>query len=816
MHGTLEDMYIDTNLSGLTQEKAKEHLVLYGKNALPEKESNTMVRLFFSQFLSPFIYVLLAVAAISLITKNITDFIVILLVLLVNAIVGTFQEHRANNAIKALKKLTHIKTKVIRGGLLLEIRTDEVTVEDVVYLESGDIIPADGELLESHQISVNESQITGESIPITKEKKGMMYKSSIVVSGSGFMLVKKVGESTFIGAIAKDIAKNINKQSELEKKIARFSVRLILLLLATIGVFIAFSVSKGLHLIESLKTSVALGVAVVPEGLPVVLTVVLSLGVLHISRAKALLRNLHSGSTLASVSYICTDKTGTLTYGNLSVKNVIQLDQSLSKEQFDEYMYHSIDIKTINGKKVGDILELTLEEYLKGEFFYKEIKEAPFTSETKYNAKEFEVEGKYIQIFKGAPESIGISEETILPFVKDGFRVIALGYKTSTEQEEFVAREIKPLGIVVFEDKIREQAKDSIAKCKHAGISVLMITGDNILTAKHVAKEVGIVTSERDLLITGKQLEELTDAELKEKIHSIKVIARANPLHKERIVGILQSKGEVVAMTGDGVNDAPALSLANIGISMGKSGTEVAKEASDLILMEDDFSDIVLAAFEARTISENIRKTLVFLMTSAFSLVVALLGSVFLSIPLPFLAVQILWLNFVTSGLLDVAIATEEGEEVYKKYNYKRYIGRLLSNYDIAKIVVIGLYIGVLTLVFFYAMYQSTTLEMARTGTMLLVSVFIWWNAINVRKNYDIVFSFNPLGNMYLVGAIVFEVVVLFGSIYLDIGNAFLGTVEIPGDLVLLLMGTAFSVVFVDAAFKGFAKGYKVLAKRFF
>jgi Ca2+-transporting ATPase len=387
--------------------------------------------------------------------------------------------------------------------------------------------------------------------------------------------------------------------------------------------------------------------------------------------------------------------------------------------------------------------------------------------------------------------------------------VLAVGYKRHNSPEEFSTVAIEPLALIIFEDKIREEVKSSVLQCKKAGIHILMITGDNILTAQHVAKEVGIIGENHHRAITGKMLDEMDDEELRSKINSIKVIARANPLHKERIVGVLQEQGEVVAMTGDGVNDAPALSLANIGIAMGKTGTEVAKEASDLVLIEDDFSDIILAIFEARTISENIRKTLVFLMTSACSLVVALLLSVIFGLPLPFVAIQILWLNFVTAGFLDVAIATEESETVFKKYNYKRYIGALLNRFDLTKIVILGVYVGSVTTAVFYILLSVASLDVARTGAMFLVSAFIWFNAINVRKNYDTLFSFNPLSNKYVIGAIVLELLFLLTSVYTQFGNILFGTVGVEQKLLFALLCIAFSVVIVDSLFKSVYKNSK-------
>lgn len=795
-------MYVTTNLKGLTHREAEDNIQVYGKNLIPEKNDNNIVILFLKQFLSPFIYILLTVAVISLFAKSYTDSVVIMIVLCINAVVGTYQEYKANNAIKALKKLTHAKSRVVREGELITIKTEDVTVRDIVYLESGDIMPADGRVVESHQLTVNESQLTGESIPITKENTAELYKSSIIVSGSGYMSVTKVGDATFIGTIAKDISSNSDKRSELDKKIAHFSSRLLFMLLCVIVLFVAASLNTGIALKDALKVGVALSVAVVPEGLPIVLTVVLSLGALHISRARALLRNLHSGSTLASVSYICTDKTGTLTHGDLSVKEVVPLDHSFSQEMINEYLYHSLDLKSVNGKKIGDVLELSLDSYLQRTFSFNEIKESPFTSEKKYNAKEYQVNGEYLQLYKGAPEVLGVKDEHINAYVSEGFRVIAIGYKKHTVSEEFSTTEVLPLALVVFEDKIRSQAKTSILGCKKAGISVIMITGDNILTAEHVAREVGIVSDEKDILITGQELDTLSDEALIEKIHYIKVIARANPLHKERVVKALQEKGEVVAMTGDGVNDGPALSLANIGISMGRTGTEVAKEASDLVLIDDDFSDIALAIFEARTISENIRKTLTFLMTAAASIVIAVLGSVFLSLPLPFLAVQILWLNFVMAGFLDFSIATEKSESVYRNYTYHRYRGSLLNAYDIVRISVLSLYVGGITLVMFYIFLQVFTLDAARTGIMFLISAFIWCNALNVRKNYDTIFSFNPFTNVYVVFGITLEFFILLGSIYFDTGNTLFTTVKLPYQLLVALFFLATSIFIVDACFK--------------
>jgi len=794
---------ITTLLEGITHQQAQENVQKYGKNVLEEKNKNNVFYLFLKQFLSPFIFVLLVVAFLSFINNEVVDAFVILIILVVNACVGTFQEYKANNAIKALKKLSHAKTKVLREKALHTIKTEDVTIDDIVFLESGDLIPADGVLIETHMLSVNESQLTGESLPVSKKIDALLFRGSIVVSGTAFMRVQKIGKDTFVGTIAKDIAKNAYKRTELEKKLSSFSFYLLISLGIALVFFLLVSLQKGLDTLTAIKTTVALGVAVIPEGLPIVLTVVLSLGALHISRAKALLRNLPSGSTLASVSFICTDKTGTLTHGDLTVKEIVNIDTTgLFEATRKAYLYHSVDLKDINGSKVGDVLDITMDKFLEDAFTYKEVKELPFTSETKYNAKEYEIDGSYVQIFKGAPEMLGVPHDVIAPYVQQGFRVLAVGYKKSPSQEEFVTSDISPIGLVVFEDKIREEAKQSILECKHTGIGLLMITGDNLLTAEYVAKEVGIMGEVGDTSMTGDMLDVLNDDELTEKLLTLRVLARANPIHKERIVGLLQKRGEIVAMTGDGVNDGPALSLANIGISMGKSGTEVAREASDLVLVNDDFSDIVLAIFEARTISENIRKTLAFLMTSSVSIVVAILGSLIIAVPLPFLAIQILWLNFVTTGLLDVSLATEGPEKAYKKYSYRRYSGFLLNMYDLSRIIILGSFIGLMTLFVFYVFIQALPLDQARTAAMLLISACIWFNAFNFRKNYDTVFSSNIFGNKFVTIAVILETIILLSSIYTPLGNKLLHTTPLPYVLLAILPIIALSVFIVDALSK--------------
>ncbi len=800
-------MQQETALLGLSQKEAAENISLYSKNILAEKKKSGVIFIFLRQFRSPFIFILIFVASVSLFFKEFTDAIVIFSVLIINAFVGTLQEHRANNAVSALKKLSQPKTKVVRDGTLTSIHTTDVTVGDLVYLEAGDVVPADGVLVEGNHIGINESAINGESLPVIKEGQDTaLYKSTIVASGSGFMHVEKIGPSTLIGGLAQDLNKNENKSFELQKKLSSFSFKLLITLGVSSFIFLIISLFRDVSFITSLKTVAALGVAVIPEGLPIVITVVLSIGALHISKARALLRNLPSGATLASVSTICTDKTGTLTYGDVSVKEIVYIgDSRISEEEKKSFIHHSLDIKNIAGKKSGDILELVLDNYIQGTFTLEETKELPFTSENKYNAKEFLYNDSFLQIYKGAGEVFGVDQHLMESYTKDGYRVLFVGYKILANKEDFTTTNVNPLALIVFEDKIREDVKDSIAKCKKTGINIIMMTGDNILTAKHVAREVGILESGHDLCLVGKDIEDMDDEELKEKLSSIKVIARVSPAHKERVVALLQEKGEIVAMTGDGVNDGPALSLANIGISMGKSGTEVAREASDLVLIHDDFSDIVLAIFEARTITENIRKALVFLMTSATGILILTLGAVISGNILPLLPVQILWLNFVTAGFLDVAIATEEPEKKYATYTFKRYQGGLLNRYDALRILASGIALSGVTLYILSAFQNKLSVEELRTAIIIVFSVGIWLHAFNVRKNYDVLTTYPLFSNKFIVGAIFIEMILLGISVYTSLGNTLLHTRPLMMSTLTVLLLAGLVVLVSDYLYKKFA-----------
>ena len=789
--------------TGLTHDQAKLNIQKYGLNILPEKKQDTLLISLFKQFKSPMIYILLVVAVVTFFLHDYSDSLVILLVVVMNAIIGTFQTRKANNVLASLRSLSKAKTTVIRDGNLHELPLDMVTMDDYVFLSPGNIVPADGELVQWSNLQINESKINGESMPVAKgEESKKVFRSTVVVSGTGIFKVTSIGKDTMIGQLSTDILENIENKTILEKKLDQLTKYILYFVLVAVIIIFIVGLVRGMDIVTIFKVAISLAVSAIPEGLPMVITVVLAIGAWRISKVKGLLKNLPSGATLATVSYICTDKTGTLTHGDITVKEIINLN-NLDNETLNDLIAHSLDIKKIGKDKVGDVLDLKIDSHIKTDLTWKETKELPFTSENKYNAKEYVIDGQHVQIFKGAPELFLKNHSLFEKYVNEGFRVICIAKKNVSANTDFDLNHVEPIALVIFEDAIRTDVAAAIADCKAAGVTVMMITGDNINTAKHVAKTVGILEgNDSELYVTGTELKTYTDEYLSSIIHRIKVIARADPLDKLRIVKILQAKGEIVAMTGDGVNDGPSIALADIGIAMGKTGTEVAKEAADFILVTDSFSNIRDGIFEARTIVENIKKTLIFLLPTSLGEMVIVGGSVILGLPLPLLPVQILWLNLIIDGFLNIGIANETSESDFKKYNHKRYRGNILNTYDIVRMIIMSVTMSIISLVAFVVMIKTIALEIARTFMLVIVSIFQWFNAINSRKHKQSIFTFNIFSNISITGILVLEIILVALSIFTGIGNRLLETVPISYNLIITALILSISIIVTDEIYK--------------
>lgn len=818
-----------TTYTGLTEQEVEQSIKQHGENKIPEKKNDPLIILFLKQFHSPLVYVLLCVAVVTLFLKEYSDSIIILIVVVINSIIATFQGRKANNVIASLRTLSRSKSKVIRNNEIVELVINKVVMGDYVVLSAGDIVPADGLLVEHSNLQINESKINGESMPVAKSDiQNEVYRSTVVISGSGVYVVHAIGTETVIGKVSTDILENVNNDTILEQKIRQLVRVILVVVLISSIILIIIGMIRNIELFVLFKTAISLAVSAIPEGLPIVVTVVLAVGAWRISKVQGLLKNLPSGATLATVSFICTDKTGTLTKGDITIKEIINLGVHTDDTVLYEYIAHSVDIKRIGKTIVGDALDLKMYDFFNEKggkpleqeertgTLWQETKELPFTSENKFNAKEYLVDAKHIQIYKGAPELLIGKTELLEKLTVQGYRVLAIGYKEVPANTDFSTKDVVPLALIVFEDPVRTDVIDAITDCKNAGLSVMMITGDNIHTATHVARITGIIqdtekhknttASLDDIILEGKIIQSYSDDELSAILPRLKVVARANPLDKLRIVKLLQKQGHIVAMTGDGVNDGPAIALADIGIAMGRTGTEVAKEAADFILVEDSFSNIRDGIFEARTIIENIRKTLIFLLSTSVGEILIILISVFAGLPIPLLPVQILWINLITDGFLNIAIAQEKAEATFKNFNYKRYQGGLLKKKDFIRMSLMAVTMTLVSLAVFVTVLKFFVLPVARTMMLVSVTVIQWLNAFNVRKHMLSIFSHNIFSNVYILIALVFEVILLLLSMYTPIGNKILQTQVIEPRMILIMLAVATPIIFVDEIYKYFAR----------
>lgn len=667
---------------GLTNEEVKINIEKYGMNIINKQKKKSFIKILLSQLKDSTIYLLMVAGILSLLLKEYIDAIIIFSVLVLNSIIGTIQEYNAEKSLEALKKLTSPMCKVFRNNELVNIEVDKLTIDDIVYLEEGDIVPADIQLLESNYLKIDESILTGESLPVLKdhlykekdkeliqEKKNNCYSSTTVVSGNGVGRVIKIGMETEVGKIATMLEEE-RLQTPLQLKLDKVSKFLgIFTIILAILVFL-IGILLHFNYLEILIFSISLGVAAIPEGLPAVVTIVLSIGVKKMVKEKAIVRKLPAVETLGSVEIVCVDKTGTITKNELEVQEIFSLSNK-------ECLYSSFEYCNNVKNNIGDPLELSLIKYLKnnGLFSGKQVvreKEYPFTSERKMmstlvleNNKErlyckgaFEVlvkKCKYVlvndQIIELDVSLLNQFENKVLEMENKAFRVLAFAFKEEDKEEDLIL-----LGIVGFIDPPRDNIASSIELMKKAGIKTLMITGDHKNTAFSIAKKVGIVSS-IDECIDGEELDRII--ENNESIERYKVFSRVAPSHKAKVVEYYKKKNKVVAMTGDGVNDAPALKKADVGIAMG-NGSEVAKSSGDIILLDNNFKTIEKAIEEGRNIFVNIKKAVLFLLSSNLGEVLSVVIFLLLRLPLPLLSIHILWVNLISDSLPALALGSDK------------------------------------------------------------------------------------------------------------------------------------------------------------
>ncbi|MEM0003597.1 MAG: cation-translocating P-type ATPase, partial [Thermoproteota archaeon] len=731
---------LKTRKEGLTQEEAKERLSLYGFNEIEKEKEKSVLLLFVQQFNNPLILLLIVATLFSALIGEVLDAAVILVVVLASAGLGFVEEYRSEKAIQLLKKLTLPETHVIRNGKETSIPTREVVVGDIIILRSGDRVPADLRLIETFNLRIDESSLTGESIPVEKfatilsadtllfDRVNMAYSGTLVTYGRGTGVVVATGMNTEFGKVAKIVQAEEEVETPLERRMNTIGKWLIAFSLSVCGVVAFLGILRGNPLIEMILWGISLAVAAVPEALPAVVTGSLAIGMYEMAKRKAIVKRLPAVETLGCTSVICSDKTGTMTKGEMTVKKIyvsgkffdvsgsgyepkgsfyfynekVDLNQERDLYLLLKFAALCNDAKLIYENKVwriiGDTTEGALvvaarkagitEEELN---VYKRVNEIQFTSERKrmttiHVAPEGE---KLVAIMKGAPEVVVtkcnyviengnikiLTEEKMAEILKVnenmaevGLRNIAVAYKEEKKlpeelNEEEFERNFIFLGVLGILDPPREEVKEAIQLCKDAGIDVVMITGDHKLTAETIAKELNLVGDENNIVLTGADLEKIDEVELSKIAEKVKIYARVSPEHKMKIVAALKRKGHIVAMTGDGINDAPALKMADIGVAMGITGTEVTKETADVVLADDNFATIVSAVKEGRRIFDNIKKYLTYLLRCNIAEILFMLVSTLIGLPLPLTAVQLLWVNLTTDGLPAIALGIEPAEE---------------------------------------------------------------------------------------------------------------------------------------------------------
>jgi len=824
---------------GLDKQEVGLRQLEFGKNELPEEKPFSRLKIFLEQFKSPLTYILVIAGLVVLILGEFTDAIVIFSAVFLNTIIGYFQENKASQALTKLKKIVKHQAEVLREGNLKIVSLEELVPGDIAILNPGDIVPADGRIITCSDLRINEMALTGEWLSAEKKQEvmsketpladrdNMVYMGTMVESGKAKIIVVETGIQTEIGKIAIMIRETKEEKTPYQKKLAKFS-RVVAIIIALICTFIFIEgIIKGIGFAEMFITAVAVAVAAIPEGLPVAMTVILALGMQKILKNGGLVRKLSSAETLGSTSIICTDKTATLTEGKMVVDRVVTINEILEGKQSKRAALLPLKIAAFTSEAFIEnpespkrewifrgrptdkaLLKAGIEKGIKAyglKFTKNKIGEIPFNPINKFvgaviqktdgkflyvsgEREKILVRSKFIELngkkLKLTEKRLNVINEQLKELTSAGLRIVASGYKrikvtnSVIEKPEKEIHSLVFVGFITIKDPLREDAKKAIRICKQAGMKPIIVTGDHKLTAKAVARELGFQIKEENIL-EGKELDKLTNEKFKEILTKIKIYARVEPKHKTRIVEAWQEKGEVVAMTGDGINDAPALKKADIGVALG-SGTEVAKETSDLVLLNDNFSVIVKAVQEGRLILDNIRKVITYLLTDSFTEVILIGASLLLGLPLPITAVQILWVNLIEDGLPDIALAFEPEEEDLMKMKPKGHKAPLLTREMKTIIFIIGFITDFLLLgVFIWLFRMGHEINYIRTmifSALTIDSLFYVFSCKSLRKN---LWHINIFSNKLLIIALLIGIIALVGAIYLPALQRILKTIPL-------------------------------------
>ncbi|HKZ65622.1 MAG TPA: cation-translocating P-type ATPase [Chitinophagaceae bacterium] len=813
---------------GLDDATVQQKLAEHGKNELKAKKKKSPLVIFFRQFIDVMILVLIAAAIVSSFIGEFSDTIVIIVIILLNAVIGFIQEYRAEKAMDALKKMAAPSSHVIRNGKDIELPSIELVPGDIVLLQEGNTVPADIRLSESESLKINEASLTGESNAIDKktdaleeedlplgDRINMAYKGTQIISGHGKGIVVETGMQTELGKIA-DMLEEADSSTPLQIRLAKFSKKLtVIIIILCIALFL-IGYLRGEELNRMLLTSISLAVAAIPEALPAVVTISLALGARRMMKRQVLIRKLYAVETLGSVTYICTDKTGTLTKNEMAVQEVWVNDEN-KKEELLQAMSLNHTTKEKEGKLTGDPTETAMVKYAKEQKKYKLAKEIPFDANRKAMTTIHEKDGKYWVITKGAAEVINgmHNEEALKETIKkqeekmaqNGMRIIGFAGKEIQDLPVEISpgnieKDLQFIGLVGLIDPPREEAQQAITECKTAGIVSVMITGDHPLTANSIAKELGIIDSGDQKVVTGKDMEGKDDEKLKQEIEQIRVYARVSPGQKLKIVEVLQEKNQFVSMTGDGVNDAPSLKKANIGIAMGITGTDVTKEAAHMILLDDNFATIVKAVKEGRRIYDNIRKFIKYILTGNTAEIWAIFLAPLIGLPIPLLPVHILWINLVTDGLPALALAAEASEKDTMTRPPRHPDESIFAKGLGIHVLWVGIFIGIITVATqWFAIKTSDIHWQTMVFTVLCFSQL--WHVMAIRSETRSLFKLGLLSNKPLLFAVLGTVLLQLAVIYIPFLTTFFHTQPLTLAELLIVTGISATVFLVVEIEKG-------------
>ena len=834
----------------LTNEQAKENQKKYGWNELTEGKKKSCIILFLEQFKDFLVIILIISAIISGILGDAESAAVIFLVITMNAILGTVQTLKAEQSLKSLKQLSAPEAKVVRDHAVIQIPAKEVTIGDEVLIEAGDCIPADGKLIETASLKVDESALTGESLSVEKnledvpenaaigDRTNQVFSGSFVTYGHGRYEVTAIGMNTEMGKIAYLLKNTSEKMTPLQKNLDDFGKKLSIMILILCGILFILSILRGDNILNAFLFAVALAVAAIPEALSSIVTIVLSFGTQKMAKEHAIIRKLQAVEGLGSVSVICSDKTGTLTQNKMTVEDYYIYPKRISVSELNfendsekELLISSIlcnDGMITDGEQIGDPTETALLAVLQEkkyiEYSFSDVREAcprlseiPFDSDRKMMSTENKCDGRYVIYVKGAvdvllkrithirkygsekPELINEEdrlyiEKQNLEFSREGLRVLAFAYKELDAEKELTLEDennLVFLGLIAMMDPPRQESKQAVKECIKAGIRPVMITGDHKVTAAAIAKRIGIIKNESEAC-EGAVIEEMSDEELRTFVEGISVYARVSPEHKIRIVRAWQERGNIVAMTGDGVNDAPALKQADVGVAMGITGSEVSKDAAAMVLTDDNFATIIKAVENGRNLYQNIKNAIQFLLSGNLAAILSVLYASVVNLPVPFAPVHLLFINLLTDSLPAIALGLEPHTKAVMEEKPRPMKESILNRRFLTDISVEGLVIGIMTMTGYFIGYSESGALLGSTMAFATLCSARLFHGFNCRAKSSI-FKLGIHTNLYTIGAFVIGVGLLSCALFIPGVQGVFDVSPLNGMQIGAIAGLAFA-----------------------